>query len=174
VAGATEGCCCLCINCHCFFRVAFNNSLGVPDHILLKPGLLTSEEFEEIKKHTQYGKRVIDAAQAKLGKTSFLMFAGKMAVSHHEHWDGKGYPYGLKGEEIPLCGRIMAIADVYDALISGRPYKEGIAHEKAVEIILSGRGSQFDPQLIDAFGEMQASFQAIAEQFADGSCSELR
>jgi len=148
--------------------------VGVPDHILLKPGLLTSEEFEEIKKHTHYGKRVIDAAQAKLGKTSFLMFAGKMAVSHHEHWDGKGYPYGLKGEEIPLCGRIMAIADVYDALISGRPYKEGISHEKAVKIILAGRGSQFDPQLIDAFEEMQASFQAIAEQFADCNANELR
>jgi adenylate cyclase len=146
--------------------------VGVPDHILLKPGRLTSEEFEEIKKHTQYGKRVIDAAQAKLGDNSFLRLAGDMAFSHHEHWDGKGYPNGLKGEEIPLSGRIMAIADVYDALISGRLYTKGHSHEKAVEIILAGRGSQFDPQLIDAFGEMHATFHSIAEQFADASVNE--
>jgi adenylate cyclase len=146
--------------------------VGVPDHILLKPGRLTAEEFEEIKKHTLYGKRVIDAAQAKLGKTSFLRFAGEMALSHHEHWDGKGYPNELKGEEIPLSGRIMAIADVYDALITDRPYKERLSHEKAVEIILAGRGSQFDPQLLDAFEEVHASFHAIAEQFADASVNE--
>ena len=132
--------------------------VGVPDHILLKHGPLTAEEFDEMKKHTQYGKRVIDAAQAKLGDTSFLRLAGDMAFSHHEHWDGKGYPKGLKGEEIPLCGRIMAIADVYDAVISGRPYKEALSHEKAVEIILAGRGSQFDPQLVDAFGEIHTTF----------------
>jgi len=141
--------------------------VGVPDHILLKPGHLTAEEFEEIKKHTLYGKRIIDNAQAKLGDTSILRFAGEMALSHHEHWDGKGYPNGLKGEEIPLSGRIMAIADVYDALISGRPYKKGLSHEKAVEIILADRGTQFDPQLSDAFGEMHATFHAIAQRFAD-------
>ncbi|MFI5294425.1 MAG: CHASE2 domain-containing protein [Thermodesulfovibrionales bacterium] len=146
--------------------------VGVPDHILLKTGRLTAEELEEIKKHTRYGKKIIDSAQAKLGATSFLRLAGEMAFSHHEHWDGKGYPNGLKGEEIPLSGRIMAIADVYDALISGRSYKGGISHEKAVEIILAGRGSQFDPQLTDAFGEMHATFHAIAEQFADASVNE--
>jgi adenylate cyclase len=146
--------------------------VGVPDHILLKPGRLTAEEFEEIKKHTQYGKKVIDAAQAKLGDTSFLRFAGEMAISHHEHWDGKGYPNGLKGEEIPLSGRIMAIADVYDAVISARLYREGLSHEKAIEILLAGRGLQFDPQLIDAFGEIHAAFHAIAEQFADASLNE--
>ncbi len=146
--------------------------VGVPDHILLKLGRLTTEEFAEIKKHTQYGKIVIDAAQAKLGDTSFLKIAGEMALSHHEHWDGKGYPNGLKGEEIPLSGRIMAIADVYDTLISGRPYKEGISHEKAVASILAGRGSQFDPQLIDAFGEIHAAFHAIAARFADASVHE--
>ncbi len=143
--------------------------VGVLDHILLKPGQLTTEEFEEIKKHTQYGKKIIDAAQVKLGDTSFLRIAGEMAVSHHEYWDGKGYPNGLKGEEIPLSGRIMAIADVYDTLISGRPYKEGISHKEAVEIILAGRGSKFDPQLIDAFGEIHATFHAIALRFADAS-----
>ena len=141
--------------------------VGVPDHILLKPGQLNAEEFEEIKKHAQYGKRLIDAAQAKLGDASFLRCAGEMAISHHERWDGKGYPNGLKGEEIPLSGRIMAIADVYDAVISNRPYKEGLSHERAVEIILAGRGSQFDPQLIDAFGEIHTTFRTIAEQFDD-------
>lgn len=147
--------------------------VGVPDHILLKPGRLTADEFDEMKKHAQYGKRVIDAAQAKLGDTSFLRMAGDMVFSHHERWDGKGYPSGLKGEEIPLSGRIMAIADVYDALISGRLYKEGLSHEKAVEIIFAGRGSQFDPQLIDAFGEIHAKFHAIAEQFADAGVKKV-
>jgi adenylate cyclase len=146
--------------------------VGVPDHVLFKPGQLTAEEFEEMMKHTQYGKRVIDAAQSKLGDNSFLRLAGQMVFSHHERWDGTGYPNGLKGEEIPLSGRIMAIADVYDALIVGRPYKEGLSHEKAVEIILAGRGSQFDPQLIDAFVEMHVTFHTIAEQFTDASVNE--
>ncbi|HSW61798.1 MAG TPA: CHASE2 domain-containing protein [Dissulfurispiraceae bacterium] len=146
--------------------------VGVPDVILLKPGRLTTDEFEEIKKHTHYGKRIIDAAQEKLGDTSFLRFAGEMVFSHHEHWDGKGYPDGIKGNEIPLSGRIMAIADVYDALISVRPYKEGISHEKAVDIILAGRGTQFDPQLIDAFSEMHDTFKAIAGQFSDIGINE--
>jgi len=146
--------------------------VGVPDHILLKPDKLTAEETEEIKKHTVYGKRVIDDAQAKLGDSSFLNLAGEMALYHHEYWDGRGYPTGLKGEEIPLSGRIMAIADVYDALISDRPYKKGFPHEKAVEIILAGRGSQFDPGLTDAFGEIHGTFKSIAEQFADAGIHE--
>ncbi|WP_093883975.1 HD-GYP domain-containing protein [Syntrophus gentianae] len=133
---------------------------------------MSAAEFEEIRKHPVYGKRVIDAAQAKLGDISFLKFAGEMVLYHHEQWDGNGYPTGLKGEEIPLSGRIMAIADVYDALISDRPYKKGFPHEKAVEIILAGRGSQFDPQLVDAFGEIHATFKAIAEQFADAGIHE--
>ena len=95
-----------------------------------------------------------------------------MALTHHEQWDGTGYPNGLKGEEIPCPGQIMAIADVYDSLTSGRHYKEGISHKKAVEIILAKRGSQFDPQLIDAFMEIHALFRAIAEQFADDSVTE--
>ncbi|MGZ6237037.1 MAG: CHASE2 domain-containing protein [Syntrophales bacterium] len=143
--------------------------VGVPDYILLKNERLTAKEFQEMKKHTQYGKSVIDAAQAKLADSSFLKFAGEMAVSHHEHWDGKGYPDGLKGEEIPLPGRIMAIADVYDALISSRPYKEALTHKQAIEIIMAGRGSQFDPQLVDAFAEIHAAFHAISEQFADNN-----
>jgi len=143
--------------------------VGVPDYILLKNERLTAKEFQEMKKHTQYGKSVIDAAQAKLADSSFLKFAGEMAVSHHEHWDGKGYPDGLKGDEIPLPGRIMAIADVYDALISSRPYKEALTHKQAVETIIAGRGSQFDPQLVDAFVEIHTAFHAISEQFADNN-----
>ncbi|MGO9953485.1 MAG: CHASE2 domain-containing protein [Dissulfurispiraceae bacterium] len=146
--------------------------VGVPDHILLNPGQLTSEEFAEIKKHTQYGKSIIDAAQAKLGGSSFLKLAEEMVFSHHERWDGKGYPNGLKGEQIPLAGRIMAIADVYDALISHRLYKERVSHENALDIMLAGRGSQFDPQLIDAFREIHVTFHSIAEQFTDASVNE--
>jgi adenylate cyclase len=145
--------------------------VGVADHILLKRGRLTAEEFEEIKEHPKYGRRVIDAAKAKLGDTSFLSLAGEMAFSHHEHWDGKGYPNGLKGNEIPLSGRIMAIADVYDALISGRLYREGLSHEEAVAMILAGRGSQFDPQLADAFEEIHSAFHQIAERFADAGAA---
>jgi adenylate cyclase len=141
--------------------------VGVPDYILLKQGLLTADEFDEMKKHAHYGKRVIDAARTKLGDISFLRLAGDMAFSHHEHWDGTGYPNRLKGEEIPLCGRIMAIADVYDAVTSSRSYKRVFSHKNAVEIILAGRGSKFDPQLVDAFVEINAAFHAIAEQFSD-------
>ena len=96
-----------------------------------------------------------------------------MAFSHHERWDGTGYPNGLKGEEIPLCGRIMAIADVYDAVTSSRPYKGVLSHEKAVEIILAGRGLQFDPQLVDAFGRYTLHSSAIAEQFADAGVEKF-
>jgi adenylate cyclase len=143
--------------------------VGVPDYILLKDEGLTAEEFEMMKKHTQYGKSVIDAAQAKLVDTSFLKLAGEMAESHHERWDGNGYPNGLKGEEIPLSGRIMAIADVYDALISNRTYKQELSHEKAVEIIMAGRGSQFDPQIAEAFSEIHEEFRAISDRFGDNS-----
>ena len=146
--------------------------VGVPDQILLKPSSLTADEFEVIKQHTQYGKRIIEAAQDKLGNTSFMKLAAEMAFSHHEHWDGKGYPDGLKGEEIPLSGRIMAVADVYDALISDRPYKSGLPHNEAVEVILAGRGTQFDPQLIDAFSEIHVTFQSIAKQFSDRDMHE--
>jgi putative two-component system response regulator len=98
----------------------------VPHHILLKNENLIAEEFELMKKHTQYGKSVIDAAHAKLVDSQFLEFAGEMAQSHHEHWDGNGYPNGLKGEEIPLSGRIMAIADVYDSLVSNVHTRKGL------------------------------------------------
>jgi adenylate cyclase len=144
--------------------------VGVADSILLKPGLLTPEEFEAMKLHTQYGRNVLDAVQNKLMDDPFLRLAREMVVSHHERWDGKGYPDGLKGEDIPLSGRIMAIADVYDALTSARPYRDKMSHETAVDIIVAGRGSQFDPQLVDAFAGIQAVFRTIANDLDDTIC----
>jgi putative two-component system response regulator len=141
--------------------------VGVPDHILLKPGKLTDEEFEQIKKHTNYGRDAIAAAERSLGSTSFLKIAREIAESHHEKWDGSGYPSGASGEEISIFGRIMAIADVYDALISKRVYKPAFCHAKAVRIILEGRGTHFDPDLIDIFAELHLQFRDIGATYAD-------
>ncbi len=142
--------------------------VGVKDSILLKPGKLTAEEFEEMKKHSIYGRDAIKANEKKLGETSFLSMAREIAHTHHEKWDGSGYPRGLKGEAIPLCGRIMALADVYDALISKRVYKAPIPHETAVKIIESGKGTHFDPRLVDLFlEEISEEFRTIAFEFAD-------
>lgn len=136
--------------------------VGVPDHILLKPGKLTDEEFEIMKRHAEYGFGAIEAVQKRLGVMPFLRLAAKIAHTHHEKWDGTGYPRGLKGEEIPLCGRIMALADVYDALISRRVYKPPFTHGRAVEIIIEGRGVHFDPDLTDIFAAHHEEFRRIA------------
>lgn len=141
--------------------------VGVPDSILLKPGRLTEEEFEEMKKHTIHGRDTLKGAENMLGSNSFLRIAREIAYSHHEKWDGTGYPEGLKGEDIPLSGRLMAIADVYDALISKRVYKEPFPHKKAVAILSEGGGTQFDPDLIEAFLEIEDDFRRIALEFAD-------
>ena len=141
--------------------------VGVPDHILLKAGKLTDEEFEEMKKHTVYGHDALLITEQKLGADTFLQYAREIAHTHQEKWDGSGYPSGLKGEEIPLGGRLMALADVYDALISKRVYKPPFPHEKAVQIILEGKGQHFDPELVDAFVELQETFRNIALTFAD-------
>ena len=142
--------------------------VGIPDAILLKPGKLTSEEFEIMKSHTTLGKKAIEHAEEQLGtNVDFLDIAKEIAYSHHEKWDGSGYPLGLKGEAIPICGRLMAVADVYDALIAKRVYKEGFSHEKAVSIILEGRGTHFDPDVVDAFEVLQTSFHDIALRFSD-------
>lgn len=142
--------------------------VGVPDHILLKPGKLTDEEFEEMKKHTIYGYDAIVAAENTIeGGGQFLHFAKEIALSHQEKWDGSGYPEALKGEDIPLSARLMAIADVYDALISRRVYKPPFSHEKAVGIILEGKGSHFDPQMIEAFTEITDKFKVIAQTYSD-------
>ncbi len=144
--------------------------VGIVDSILLKPGKLTDEEFDEMKKHTTYGRDAIVKSEQALGRkstTSFLTLAREIAYSHHEKWDGKGYPEGLSGEEIPLSGRLMAIADVYDALITKRVYKPAFPHEKAVAIITEGRGNHFDPVLVDAFVEIQERFREISLKYAD-------
>ncbi len=141
--------------------------VGVPDNILLKPGKLTHEEFEEMKHHSEYGRNALMRAEKKLGGNSFLQCASEIAYSHHEKWDGSGYPLGLAEEAIPLSARLMAIADVYDALISKRVYKTPFPHCKAVSIIQEGRGTHFDPELTDAFLELQDEFRDIALEFAD-------
>ncbi|MCL2218790.1 MAG: response regulator [Chitinispirillia bacterium] len=137
----------------------------IKDSILNKPCKLTIEEFEEIKKHTTFGGVVIDKIKESTSEQAFLEYAKIFAVTHHEKWDGSGYPAGLKGEEIPLLGRLMAIADVYDALRSARPYKEAYSHEDAVRIITDGRGSHFDPALIDMFLDISDEFNSIAAAF---------
>jgi len=141
--------------------------VGVSDRILLKPGKLTEQEFEEMKQHTIYGRDTILAAERKLGNTSFLCVAREIAYTHHERWDGSGYPEGLKGEQIPVPGRLMALADSYDALTSKRVYKSQIPHEKAVEIIIEEKGSHFDPEVVDAFLEVKENFRQIALKYAD-------
>ncbi len=141
--------------------------IGVRDNILLKPGKLIHEEFQEMKKHTIYGRDAIVTSENKLGDASFLRYAKKIAFSHHEKWDGSGYPQSLKGDTIPICGRLMAIADVYDALVSKRIYKPPFPHSKAVAIIMEGKGTHFEPNMIDAFEVLSEDFRKIALTFAD-------
>jgi putative two-component system response regulator len=125
--------------------------VAISDNILKKPGPLTVEEFEEMKKHVIIGVQIMKRIEATAKTSDFLKYATIFAGTHHERWDGSGYPNGLKGEAIPLQGRIMAVADVYDALTSERPYKKALPHEEAVRIITEGRGTQFDPILTDLF-----------------------
>ncbi len=120
-----------------------------------------------MKKHTVIGHNALYLSSKKLGDHSFLKYAMELARSHQEKWDGSGYPDGLSGEAIPLSGRIMAVADVYDAVISKRIYKPPYTHEKAVAIIMEGRGKHFDPDLVDAFVEIHEEFRAIALEYAD-------
>jgi len=133
--------------------------IAIKDQILRKPGKLTDEEFEDMKKHTDLGFDIIKRIKINLGESDILSQAKIFALTHHEKWDGTGYPKGLKGNKIPLEGRIMAIADVYDALVSERPYKKAIPHEEAVEIIIEGKGTQFDPVLIDLFVNVSEKFR---------------
>lgn len=142
--------------------------VGIPDRILLKPGRFTPDEFEIMKRHTTLGYEAIQHAEQQLGMdVEFLRHAKEIALSHQEKWDGSGYPQGLAGDAIPISARLMAVADVYDALISRRVYKEGMPHEKAVEIIRESRGSHFDPDVVDGFLACTEDFRAIAMRFAD-------
>lgn len=150
--------------------------VGIPDHVLLKPGRLTPEEFEIIKQHPQIGRDAIARALADLGDedAQFLQVAQDIAYGHHEKWDGTGYPQGAWGDGIPLPARLMALADVYDALISRRVYKPALPHEDAVAMIAQGRGSHFDPDIVDAFIAIQDAFKQVAQQFADGEGDRMR
>ena len=142
--------------------------VGIPDHILLKPGKFTPEEFEIMKTHTTLGRNAIAHAEKQLGmEVEFLQTAKEMAYFHQEKWDGSGYPTGISGNNIPISARLMAVADVYDALISRRIYKEGMSHEKAVSIIVEGRNTHFDSDVVDTFLELQDEFRAIAAKFGD-------
>jgi putative two-component system response regulator len=146
--------------------------VGIPDHILLKPGRFTQEEFEIMKTHTTLGRDAIATAEERLGvNIASLNYAKEIAYSHQEKWDGSGYPQGLAGDAIPVSARLMAVGDVYDALISRRPYKQPMPHEKAVQLIIDGRGTHFDPDIVDAFVELQDEFFAIGERYADSEAA---
>jgi putative two-component system response regulator len=141
--------------------------VGVPDHILLKPGRLTPEEFDEIKKHTLYGHNILNKLVKRLPNNAFLKLADEIAWTHHEKWDGSGYPRGLKGDDIPIPGRLMAIADVYDAIISPRVYKGPMSSDEAMAFILSQAGTHFDPDIATAFYDLSETFQFVAKELAD-------
>jgi len=134
--------------------------ISITDIIVNKPGKLTDEEYEIMKSHSMEGERIIDEIILRTGEGEFLSNAKLFAGTHHERWDGKGYPRGLKGFDIPLQGRIMAIIDVYDALISDRPYKKAFTNEEAVEIIMQNSGSHFDPVIADVFFEVRDHIKA--------------
>jgi putative two-component system response regulator len=140
--------------------------VGIPDSILLKPGRLTKEEFDIMKTHAAIGAETLDAAVSQFQDARFLVMARDIAATHHERFNGCGYPAGLSGEAIPLCGRIMALADVYDALTSKRVYKDAQSHEEARFILIEESGSHFDPDVVDAFVRAEDEFVAIAESYA--------
>ena len=142
--------------------------IAIPDHILLKPGRHTPEEFALMKTHSVKGESMLLRSLDEMGgDNAMLRFACQIALGHHERWDGSGYPDGLAGEAIPLAARLMAVADVYDALRSRRPYKKAFDHAEAVDIIVQGKGSHFDPLLVEAFLALQGVFSEIATKLAD-------
>jgi putative two-component system response regulator len=142
--------------------------VGIPDSILLKPAGLTPEEFDIMKTHTTLGKLTIEQAEASLkSPSSFLLTAKKIAYSHHEKRDGSGYPLGLSGEQIPIAARLMALADVYDALVSERVYKRAFSHEESSKIIVEGSGKHFDPEVVNAFLALADEFQDIHALYQD-------
>jgi putative two-component system response regulator len=137
--------------------------IAIKDAILLKPGKLTPEEFDQVKEHAVFGERIIDKIKEKTSAWEFLEYAKVFIATHHEKWDGSGYPRGLKGTDIPLLGRVMAVVDVYDALISVRPYKKAFTHEEALDIIKSSSGSHFDPVLAELFIEYEKEFERVSK-----------
>ena len=139
--------------------------IAISDSILNKPGPLTKEEFQTMKTHAIAGERIIEKAIQQTGDTDFFYNAKIIAAYHHECWDGSGYPYGLKETAIPLQARLMAIIDVYDALVSERPYKKAFTHEEAVKIINNGSGRQFDPLITEIFNKVNAEIKAVKDNF---------
>ncbi|MDO6687989.1 MULTISPECIES: HD-GYP domain-containing protein [unclassified Agarivorans] len=143
--------------------------VGIPDAILLKPGKLDDEQWLVMRQHPQIGANALAEAERHFGSedAAFLQFAKEIALSHHEKWDGSGYPHGSVGSDIPLSARLMALADVYDALISKRVYKPAFSHDKAKQIILEGKGKHFDPAVVEAFCRCEQQFVEIAAQYQD-------
>lgn len=145
--------------------------VGIPDSILLKPGKLDPEEFEIMKTHTTLGFDAIENAERRLGvEVEFLACAKEIALNHQEKWDGSGYPRKLVGSEIPISARLMAVADVYDALTTRRVYKDAIPHDTAVAIIIEGAGRHFDPDVVVAFAAIADEFEVIASRYSDEDC----
>ena len=145
--------------------------VGIPDNILLKPGRLTPDEFKTMQEHTTIGGLTLAAAEKGIQFDAFLAMAREICFAHHEKWDGSGYPQGLAEDQIPLSARILACADVYDALTTARPYKPPFSHEKARAIIRDGRGTHFDPEIVDAFEQLADEFDKVRAQLqeADGA-----
>jgi len=146
--------------------------VGIPDSVLLKPGKLTAAEFDVMKTHTNIGAATLSAAIEQHPDAEFLIMARDIALTHHERWDGSGYPHGLMEDEIPLCGRVVALADVYDALRTRRIYKEAFSHDVARSIIVGGSGVHFDPTIVDAFIENEQAFLAIHDRFEATSATD--
>lgn len=162
-----------------FIRLVYQTSplhdigkVGIPDRILLKPGRLTDEEFEIMKTHTTIGAATLDDALTNYPQARFLQVARDIAASHHERWDGGGYPQGLAGEEIPLAARIVALADVYDALTSRRAYKDAFSHPMARDMIANDSGAHFDPVVVQAFFRAEQDFIEIRKRLSDVSCND--
>jgi putative two-component system response regulator len=147
--------------------------IAISESILNKPGRLTTEEYEIIKTHAAIGAEIIDRIGVVEGERHYLRYARSIAASHHEKWDGSGYPIGIYGRHIPLEGRLMAIADVYDALISNRPYKSAMLPSEAATIIEEGSGTHFDPHLVDVFRAVAPQFARIATVYV-GSQMDIR
>ena len=164
-------------NIQLLFKSAPLHDIGkvaIPDNILLKPGKLTADEWIVMQRHAELGACAIAAAQGEIGNknTSFLTYARQIAIAHHERWDGTGYPQKLAGDAIPLAGRLMAIADVYDALISRRVYKPAFSHDDAIAIMRQESGRHFDPEILAGMLTIAARFDDIAQRFSDSPASE--
>lgn len=145
--------------------------VGIPDAVLLKPGKLTAEEYEIMKQHTLIGARTLDAVVQTNPDANYLSMARDIALTHHERFDGSGYPYGLVGEQIPLVGRITALADVYDALTTKRVYKPAMSHEEARRLIVEGSGKHFDPRVVEAFLALEEDFRLVHQRFSNQEAS---